>query len=99
VTGLRTAQDSNGDFTSVTAGAPLGGGGNIAAMRNQNGVVIQMTSTTAGLSLTLSAEGAKISVANWTAPEVGHVSCSAIFLLTRLSANLRGASKWLDELL
>jgi hypothetical protein len=64
VTGLRTAQDINGVFTSVAAGATLGGGGNIAAMRNQNGVVIQMTSTTAGLSLTLAAEGVKISIAN-----------------------------------
>ena len=64
VTGLRTAQDINGVYTSVAAGATLGGGGNIAAMKNQNGVVIQMTSTTAGLSLTLAAEGVKISLAN-----------------------------------
>jgi len=64
VTGLRTAQDINGVFTSVSAGATLGGGGNIAAMRNQNGVVIQMTSTTAGLSLTLAAAGVNISLAN-----------------------------------
>jgi hypothetical protein len=64
VTGLRTAQDINGVFSSVAAGATLGGGGNIAAMRNQNGVVIQMTSTTAGLSLTLAAEGVKISISN-----------------------------------
>ena len=48
VTGLRTAQDINGVYTSVAAGATLGGGGNIAAMKNQNGVVIQMTTTTAG---------------------------------------------------
>jgi hypothetical protein len=64
VTGLRTAQDINGVFTSVAAGATLGGGGNVAAMKNQNGVVIQMTSTTAGLSLTLAAEGVKISITN-----------------------------------
>jgi hypothetical protein len=64
VTGLRTAQDINGVYTSVAAGATLGGGGNVAAMRNQNGVVIQMTSTTAGLSLTLAAAGVKISLAN-----------------------------------
>jgi hypothetical protein len=52
VTGLRTAQDINGVFTSVAAGATLGGGGNIAA------------STTAGLSLTLAAEGVKITIVN-----------------------------------
>jgi len=63
VSGLKSARDINGVFTSVAAGGTLGGGGNIAAMRNQNGVVIQMTSTTAGLSLTLAAEGVKISIA------------------------------------
>jgi hypothetical protein len=63
VTGLRTVQDINGVYTAVGAGATLGGGGNVAAMRNQNGVVIQMTSTTAGLSLTLAAAGVKISLA------------------------------------
>ena len=64
VAGLRSAQDINGVFTSVAAGGTLGGGGSIAAMKNQNGVTIQMTSTTAGLSLTLAAEGVKISIAN-----------------------------------
>ena len=61
---LKTAQDINGVFTSVGAGATLGGGGNIAAMRNQNGVVIHLTSTTAGLSLSLAAAGMKISLTN-----------------------------------
>ena len=64
VRGLRTAQDINGVYTSVAAGATLGGGGNIAAMKNQNGVMIQMSTTTAGLSLTLAAEGVRISMAN-----------------------------------
>jgi hypothetical protein len=64
VEGLKTPQDINGVFTSVAAGATLGGGGSIAAMRNQNGVVIHLTATTAGLSLTLAAEGMKISLAN-----------------------------------
>ena len=63
VEGLKTPQDINGVFTAVSAGGTLGGGGNIAAMKNQNGVVIHLTSTTAGLSLTLAAEGMKISLA------------------------------------
>jgi len=63
VTGLKTPQDVNGVYTSVAAGGTLGGGGTVAAMRNQNGVVIQMTSTTQGLSLTLAAEGVKIELA------------------------------------
>jgi hypothetical protein len=31
----------------------LGGGGNIATLRNQNGVSIRLTSTTAGLSISM----------------------------------------------
>jgi len=62
VTGLRTPQDINGVFTTVAAGGTVGGGGTVAAMRNQNGVVIQMTSTTQGLSLTFAAEGVKITL-------------------------------------
>ena len=64
VTGLGKPQDINGVFTAVGAGGTLGGGGSIAAMQNQNGVVIHLTSTTQGLSLTLAAEGMKISLAN-----------------------------------
>ena len=62
VEGLKTPQDINGVFRAVSAGGTLGGGGNIAAMKNQNGVVIHLTSTTQGLSLTLAAEGMKISL-------------------------------------
>jgi hypothetical protein len=62
VEGLKTAQDINGVFTSVSAGATLGGGGSIAAMKNQNGVVIHLSSTSTGLSLSLAAQGLKISL-------------------------------------
>jgi hypothetical protein len=63
VTGLKTPQGINGVFTAVAAGGTLGGGGSVSAMQNQNGVVIQMTSTTQGLSLTLAAAGVKIQLA------------------------------------
>jgi hypothetical protein len=64
VTGLKTVQDINGVYTTVAAGATLAGGGNVAAMQNQNGVTIHMTATTVGLDLTLAAEGVQISLAN-----------------------------------
>jgi hypothetical protein len=64
VTGLKSPQDINGTFTAVSAGATLGGGGSVAAMTNQNGVVIHLTSTTQGLSLTLAASGVNIKLAN-----------------------------------
>jgi hypothetical protein len=63
VTGLKAPQDIDGVFTAVAAGGTLGGGGGVAAMRNQNGVVIQMTSTTQGLSLTLATAGVKVALA------------------------------------
>lgn len=62
VEGLKSAESINGVFTSVSAGATLGGGANIAAMRNQNGVVIHLTSTTAGLGLSLAAQGMKVTL-------------------------------------
>jgi hypothetical protein len=64
VIGLKTAQDINGVYTAVAAGATLAGGGNVAAMENQNGVTIHMTATTVGLNLTLAAEGVQISLGN-----------------------------------
>ena len=63
VEGLKRPQDIAGVYAAATAGGTLGGGGNVAAMKNQNGVVIHLTSTTQGLSLTLAAEGMKISLA------------------------------------
>jgi hypothetical protein len=63
VTGLKTPQDINGVFTSGAAGGTLGGGATVAAMRNQNGVSISLSSTTQGLNLTLAAEGMRISLA------------------------------------
>jgi len=60
VEGLRRPQDINGVYTAVGAGLTLGGGGSIAAMRNQNGVAIHLTSTSAGLSISLAAGGMKI---------------------------------------
>ena len=62
VEGLKSADQIQGVYTAVSAGGTLGGGGNISAMKNQNGVVIHLTSTTAGLSLTLAAAGMKISL-------------------------------------
>lgn len=63
VTGLNSPQDIDGIYTSVAAGTTLGGGGSISEMRNQNGVVIQMTATTGGADLKLAAEGMKINLA------------------------------------
>lgn len=64
VSGLKSPKDIEGVYTTIAAGATLGGGGTVSAMQNQNGVTIQMTSTSAGLNFTLAAEGVKIALAN-----------------------------------
>ncbi|HME68645.1 MAG TPA: hypothetical protein VKM54_02120 [Myxococcota bacterium] len=57
---LKKIEDFEGNYTSVGAGATVGGGGGVITMRNQNGVVIDGVSTTQGLKLSLDAGGVKI---------------------------------------
>jgi hypothetical protein len=64
VHGLKSPRDINGVYTSAAAEGTLGGGAGATAMKNQHGVVIQMTSTTQGLNLTLAAEGVKVALAD-----------------------------------
>jgi len=59
VYGLKSLQDFNGNYTAVSAGLTAAGGGSVAVLRNQNGVVIEMTSTTQGVKVTLAASGVK----------------------------------------
>jgi hypothetical protein len=62
VYGLKKMEDFDGNYTAAGAGATVGGGAGITAMRNQNGVVIELKSTTQGANLKLAAEGLKLSV-------------------------------------
>ena len=60
---LKKLADFDGTYTAGGAGATVGGGAGATIMRNQNGVVIEMTSTTQGASLKLAAQGLKLAVA------------------------------------
>lgn len=60
---LVEAKDLNGVFVSGEAGAALGGGGSVQAMRNANGVVMQLQSVQKGVKLTLAPEGLKVNLA------------------------------------
>jgi hypothetical protein len=62
VVGLKKLADFNGNYVAGGAEATLGGGAGITSMKNQNGVVIHLKSTTQGASLKLAAEGLKLSV-------------------------------------
>ena len=59
---LKKLADFDGNYVAAGAGATVGGGAGVTAMKNQNGVVIELKSTTQGANLKLAAEGIKLSV-------------------------------------
>jgi hypothetical protein len=59
---LTKLADFDGNYVAGGAEATIAGGAGMTAMKNQNGVVIEMKSTTQGASLKLAAEGLKLSV-------------------------------------
>ena len=62
VYGLKSLNDFNGVYTAVSAGLTAAGGGSVAVLRNQNGVVVEMVSTTQGVKVTLAASGVKMAL-------------------------------------
>jgi hypothetical protein len=62
VFGLKQVEDLSGTYTAAEAGATIGGGAGVAAMKNQNGVVIQLVSTTRGASIKLAASGVTLAL-------------------------------------
>jgi hypothetical protein len=59
---LKKLSDFNGNYTSAAAQGTLGGGAGVSAMKNQNGVVLQLKSTTQGVNIKLAAEGVKLTL-------------------------------------
>jgi hypothetical protein len=59
---LKKLEDFSGTYTAVGAAGTVGGGAGISTMRNQNGVVIDLKSTTQGASLKLAAEGLRLTL-------------------------------------
>jgi hypothetical protein len=59
---LKKLDDFNGTYTSAGAGATAGGGFDVEAMRNGNGVEIKVVSTTQGADLKAAIEGIKITL-------------------------------------
>jgi hypothetical protein len=62
VTNLKKVADFSGTYTAGSAGATVGGGASATIMKNQNGVVVELTSTTQGASLKLGAQGIKLTL-------------------------------------
>jgi len=61
---LARVHDLDGNYTSVSAGAALAGGGTGSAMQNQKGVVINLRATTEGVDLRFSVDGVSVKVAD-----------------------------------
>jgi len=59
---LSKLADFDGNYTAATAGMTIAGGGSATAMQNQNGVVIQIVSTTQGLKFALAASGVSLKI-------------------------------------
>ena len=64
VSNLTKLDDFSGNYVAVGGGATAAGGAEVALMKNQNGVVIELQSTTQGASLKLGAEGLRLTLAN-----------------------------------
>ena len=62
VYGLKDIKDFDGNYTAATAGLTAAGGGSVTAMKNQNGVTIELVSTTQGVKITLAASGVKLKI-------------------------------------
>lgn len=52
----------NGNYTSATAEGTLGGGAGVTKMKNQNGVVIDLRTTTQGVNVKLAPSGVKLTL-------------------------------------
>jgi hypothetical protein len=57
---LNKLEDFAGTFAAAQAGAAVGGGMSAVALRNQNGVVLELTSTQTGVKFTLAGEGIEV---------------------------------------
>jgi len=62
VYGLKKLEDFNGNYTSATAEGTLGGGAGATKMKNQNGVVIDLITTTQGVNVKLAPSGVKLTL-------------------------------------
>jgi hypothetical protein len=57
---LQSLQDFVGHYTIASAGVTVAGGGSVAVLRNEHGVMIKLRSTNQGLRFNLASEGVNI---------------------------------------
>jgi hypothetical protein len=59
---LKKLEDFEGKYVKVAAGATVGGGAGVTSMRNDKGVVINLTSVGQGISFTLAVSGMDVTL-------------------------------------
>ena len=59
---LKNLDDFNGNYTAGSVGAAVGGGASITGMKNQNGVSVQLVSTTQGVKFVLGGGGVDMKI-------------------------------------
>ena len=59
---LEKVGDFSGHYTATEAGATVGGGKSVTAMKNQNGVVMHLTATGQGGQFTLAPKGVEVAL-------------------------------------
>jgi hypothetical protein len=59
---LKSLDDFSGNYTTAAAGMTAAGGAGVAAMKNQNGVTVELVSTTQGVKFTIGAGGVDMKV-------------------------------------
>jgi len=59
---LQNLADFNGVYVAAEANASIGSGGGTRTMRNQHGVVINLSSAQQGVKLTLAGEGMRLAL-------------------------------------
>jgi hypothetical protein len=57
---LQSLQDFSGHYTVASAGVTVAGGGAVAVLRNEHGVLIKLRESTAGLRFNFASEGVRI---------------------------------------
>src|SRR5262249_54980700 len=59
---LKKLEDFNGNYTGVSAGATVAGGGGGVGLKNQNGGVLKLWGATRGLKFKLGVDGVKMTL-------------------------------------
>jgi hypothetical protein len=59
---LKSLRDFDGNYTTVAAGVTAAGGAGVAVMKNQNGVAVELVSTTQGVQIGLGGAGVDMKI-------------------------------------